>query len=332
VSGYRVGLIGATGAVGRQILEVLGDRRFPVGRLRAFGSEGSIGEPVELLGEEYIVEQLTVDALSACELVFGAAPVVENFLPKLEGLEVRIVDVSGAFELDPDIPLYLAGWRPQLPLPGQRSWVGIPRGVAAGLGLVLGPLSRESAIRRLSICALESAGGAGRRGAEALSEQTIELLNAMSGDLEQGDVFPRPLAFDCLPQIGLLLESGETSEEARLRHVLRRLLDSPQTPIEVTRIRVPIFSGSLACVHAELAAPVSPERARDVWAASEGVRVMEDPELPSPRRALVETDAVVGRIRMGDEPRSLSFVVALDDLRRGAALGAVLAAEALVAS
>jgi len=332
VSGFRIGLVGATGAVGRQLLEVLGERRFPVARLHAFASDASAGEVVELLGEEYVVELLGADAFAACDLVFGAAPVMAQLISKLATPEVRIVDLSGAFELDLEVPLYLAGFRPDLPFPGKRPWLGVPRGIAAGLGLALGPLANEVPLERVSVVALESAGGAGREGAEALSIQTIELLNAMSGEIEQGDIFPHPLAFDCLPQIGDLFESGETSEEARLRHVLRRLLDAPGLGVDVTRVRVPIFSGSMACVHAEFRSDLAVERALELWGEAEGVRVVWDPELPSPRRAVVENDAMIGRVRAGDGPGRLAFVVALDDLRRGAALGAVLAAEALVAS
>jgi len=327
---YRLGLVGATGAVGRQILEVLGERRFPVAQLLPFASDASVGDAVELFGEDYAVEPIAADRLAACDLIFGAAPVLEAWLPKLSG--VRVVDLSGAFELDLDVPLYLAGWRPQLPAAGGPAWVGIPRGTAAGLGLVLGPIARETALEGVHVCTLESASGAGRRGADALSEQTIELLNAMTGDLEQGDVFPRPLAFDCLPQIGLLLDGGETSEERRLRHVVRRLLDAPTLRFQSTRVRVPIFSGSLACVHLDLAEGISDARVRTLWGAVEGLRVIADPELPSPRRALAESNVVVGRVRACPEERTLAFVIALDDLRRGAALGAVLAAEALVAS
>jgi aspartate-semialdehyde dehydrogenase len=334
-SGYRLGLIGATGAVGSELVEVLGERRFPVAELRAFASEESEGDTIELLGATYTVERVSDARIAPCDLVFGAAPVVAELLPKLVGSGTRIVDLSGALELESDVPLYLAGFRPELPAPGHAPWVAVPRGVAAGLGLTLGPLSRLVGIRRVSVTTLESASGAGREGADALSEQTIEVLNAMAGEGdEEQSVFPQALAFDCLPLIGEPLEGGESSEERRLRHVLRRLLEAPALPIEITRVRVPIFSGSLSLVHVELAQDLEPDRARELWERSEGVRVLDEDELPTPRGALAEADRVaVGRIRRGGaESNGLAFVVALDDLRRGAALGAVLAAEALVAS
>jgi aspartate-semialdehyde dehydrogenase len=334
-SGYRLGLVGATGAVGSELIEVLGERRFPVAELRAFASEESEGDSVELLGATYSVERLSDARVAPCDLIFGAAPVFGDLLPKLVGSATRVVDLSGALELEHDVPLYLAGFRPELPAPGHAPWVAVPRGVAAGLGLTLGPLSRVAEIRRITVTTLESASGAGRVGADALSEQTIEVLNAMAGDSEEEpSVFPQALAFDCLPLVGELLEGGESAEERRLRHVLRRILEAPSLPIEVTRVRVPIFSGSLSLVHVELAKDVSPEQAREVWHAAEGVQVLDPDELPTPRGALAEADLVaVGRIRRGGaETNGLAFVVGLDDLRRGAALGAVLAAEALVAS
>jgi aspartate-semialdehyde dehydrogenase len=331
--GYCVGILGAGGSVANEILAVLGDRRFPVSELRAFGSERSEGGNVELLDHDATIERPSEARLATCDVVFAAAPGLAGLLPWLAGTGTRLIDLSGTLEADPSVPLYLAGFRPHLPGRGREPWLAIPRGVASGLGLALGPLAQSAPLVRVSVCTLESASAAGHRGVDVLSTQTVELLNAMSGDLDEIAPFPRSLAFDCLPQVGELYESGDTAGEMSLRAVLRRLLDAPGLRVEVTRVWVPVFMGALACVHVESAAALSTAHALAAWALPEGVRVVHERSWPTLRSAVADGDVLVGRVRAGDAgDTTLGFVVALDNLRRGAALGAVQAAEAFVAS
>jgi aspartate-semialdehyde dehydrogenase len=155
----------------------------------------------------------------------------------------------------------------------------------------------------------------------------------MSGEPPEGDVFPRPLAFDCLPLIGELDPHGESSAELELRRVLRRALAAPALALELLRVRVPTLSGSLAAVHVALSHAVDPVRAAELWRKQPGVRVLAAGELPTPRAA-VEADAVlIGRVRAGREDApAIAFALAIDDLRRGAALPAVEAAERLISA
>jgi aspartate-semialdehyde dehydrogenase len=326
----RVGLLGATGLVGRELLAVLGERRFPVSELRAFASQESAGEELELYGEGVAVEPIERRRALGCDLLFCAAPgALEALLPALREAPTRVVDLSGFFELDPAVALQLPGWSPPVADEHAR-WIAIPRGPLVGLGLALGPLARRVPLERVTVVTLESASGCGRAGSEELSGHTLELLNAMSGETEPSQVFPQSLAFDCLPQVGDLLEDGETQEEARLRHVLRRLLERPELRVESTRVRVPTFSGSLTAVHASFAGEMGPGEAEAIWAAAAPhLERVESGALPTPRAASGTTAVVVGRARRGsDGPGSLAFALALDDLRRGSALSAVLAAEA----
>jgi len=331
--GLRVAVLGATGAVGGEILELLDERRFPVSELLPLASEDSEGDHIGFRGEECRIESADEpERLAACDVIFAAAPgALEPLLPELRGRPTALIDVSGALELDLAVPLWLAGWSPPLRFePEQPRWVAIPRGVSAALGLTLGPLACEGGLERLTVLTLESASGVGRSGTDELGEQTIQILNAMTGDVDESAVFPRPLAFDCLPQVGALLEGGDSGEERRLGHVLRRLLGGTGWALETTRVRVPIFAGSLACVHVQLAKDVRPERVRELWSASEGVSVLPEEALPTPRSVLGRNDVVVGRLRRsGGDSGRLAFAVAQDDLRRGAAFGAVCAAESL---
>jgi aspartate-semialdehyde dehydrogenase len=244
--GHRVALLGSTGAVGQELLAVLEERSFPVLELLPYGSEASAGTEIEFGGETLEVEPLLPGggtSVDGWDLVLCAAPgILEELLPELEAGEARVVDVSGSLELSPEVPLHRVG---SAALPAGSRRIAVPRGAVAGMGLALEPLEREVGLVRVSAVTLESASGAGREGVGELADQTVQLLSAMTGEAGDAVRFPQPLAFDCLPSVGLLLEEGETSEEARLRMVVRRLLERPELPIEVTRVRVPIFAGSL---------------------------------------------------------------------------------------
>jgi aspartate-semialdehyde dehydrogenase len=327
--GWRVSLVGATGAVGEELLRVLEEQRFPVLELRAFASGESEGREVDFRGEAIPVERVDAGRVAEADLVLCAAPgILEALRTPLVQAGTPVIDLSGVLELDPDVPLHLPGDRPGTSL---GPLVAVPRGIVAGLALALRPLRAEVELRRLTVVTLESAAGAGRRGAGELSDQTVHLLSAMTGEAGESETFPQPLAFDCLPIVGERLPDGDTTEERRLGHVLRRLLGTRDLPIEATRVRVPIFGGSLGCVHVELAEPLPAARARELWAKAAGLAVLDEEELPTPRARVGRDPVAIGRIRAGEGDRaSLAFVAALDDLRLGAAVNAVEVAKGLL--
>ncbi|MEE2704205.1 MAG: Asd/ArgC dimerization domain-containing protein [Myxococcota bacterium] len=331
--GLRVAVLGATGLVGEELLQILGEREFPVGELRCFGSSGDAGgfaapAEIEFRGSEVAAEPADSARIADSDLVFCAAPgALDALLPAIRERGAALVDLSGSLELDPETPLWPLTGEPQ-----GRS-IAIPRGIEAGLGLALRPLVELSPLERLTVVSLESASGCGRQGVAELSKQTLTLLGEMTGEPGEARVFSEPLAFDCVPEVGSLLEAGETSSERRMRLVLRRLLGAPGLPIESTRVRVPAFSGVLACVHADFCDALSPARARDLWAKAAGIESLPEDVLPTLRRVTGTDQAWVGRVRANpDRSTGLAFVVALDNLRRGAALAAVEAAEALCGS
>ena len=307
---------------------MLEERAFPVLELRAFASEESEGKEIEFEGEPARIERPVATRVVDADLVFCAAPhVLEALLPEIRASDARLIDVSGQLELDPEVPLYLPGADPS---PALGPIVAVPRGVAAGVALALRPVQTETTIHALSVVTFESASGAGRRGVGELSDQTVSLLNAMTGEAGEAELFPQPLAFDCLPLVGdEILEGGDSSEERRLGHVLRRLLRASHLQVEATRVRVPIFGGSLACVHASLDRPVTSARLHAIWEKEPGLRILDPPDLPTPRTCTGHDDVAIGRVRAGQNPPRLAFVLALDDLRRGAALACVEVAERL---
>jgi len=322
----RVALLGATGAVGAEILQVLDERRFPLRELLAYASSDSEGEELEFRGSALKLRRVRADEIAACDLVLCAVrDALTDLLPALRAGRARVIDVSGTLEVDPSVPLYLAGVTP--PFAASARFVAIPRGVAAGLGVALAPLARAGLLRRATAVTLESASGAGIAGVGELTDHTVQVLNRMSGERSESQVFAQSLAFDSLPQIGPLDRSGATHDELALARVLNRLLPG-EAALELTRVRVPTLGGSLAVVHAELAEPLELGALRERLAAQRGISLLPEDELPTPRAALGHDDVAIGRLRTAGA--RIAFVLALNDLRLGAALGVVAAAETLL--
>jgi aspartate-semialdehyde dehydrogenase len=322
----RLALLGATGAVGAEILQVLEERRVPVRELRAYASPDSEGEELEFRGEATKLRRVRADEIAACELVVCAArTALPELLPALRRSASVVIDVSGVLEADPAVPLYLPGVTPPLESRERPLFLAVPRGVTVGLALALAPFARAGILRRATAVTLESASGAGIAGVGELTDHTVQVLNRMSGERSESEVFGQSLAFDCLPQIGALEPSGETSDELALARVLRRLVPG-ELAFEVTRVRIPTLGGSLAAVHVELAKPLAIDEARALLESQKSVAVLPEGELPTPRAALGHDDVAIGRLRAADG--RAAFVLALNDLRLGAALGVVGAAEA----
>lgn len=329
-SAPRVALLGATGAVGAEILQVIEERHFPVRELRVYASPDSEGEELEFRGESLKLRRVRAEEIAACDLVICAArTALPELLPPLRRSRAAVVDVSGTLESDPGVPLFLAGVTPPLEAKSRPSFVAVPRGVAAGLALALAPFARAGLLRRATAVTLESASGAGIAGVGELTDHTVQVLNRMSGERSESEVFAQSLAFDCLPQIGALEPSGETTDELALARVLARLLPAAERGLELTRVRIPTLGGSLATVHLELARAVTADEARALLGGQSGVTVLPETELPTPRAALGHDEVAVGRLRASGG--RVAFVLALNDLRLGAALGVVGAAEALLA-
>jgi aspartate-semialdehyde dehydrogenase len=322
----RLALLGATGAVGAEILQVLEERRLPLRELRAYASPDSEGEELEFRGESVKLRRVRAEEIAACELVICAVRgALAELLPALRRSASVVIDVSGTLEADPAVPLFLPGVTAPLASSARPLFVAVPRGVTVGLALALAPFASAGILRRATAVTLESASGAGIAGVGELTDHTVQVLNRMSGERSESEVFGQSLAFDSLPQIGELEPGGETRDELELARALQRLV--PGEPVlEVTRVRVPTLGGSLAAVHAELAKPLGLDEARALFAKQKSVAVLPEGELPTPRAALGHDDVAIGRLRAAGS--HLAFVLALNDLRLGAALGVVGAAEA----
>jgi aspartate-semialdehyde dehydrogenase len=340
---HRVAIVGATGAVGREMLRLLEERAFPVAELIPLASERSEGTRVRFGGDDHVVRRLTPDALAAADLalVSAGASVSRTHLRDAATEGVVSVDNSSAFRMEPDVPLAIPDVNPEA-LDGSPRIVSVPNCTTITAMLAVAPLHRAAGLTSLVLSSYQSVSGAGQKGVRELAEQ-IEKFRGMEDDLgnvdtaamPRGEVFGKTIAYNVVAKIGEFEAAGFTDEEAKMMAEPRKILGLPTLDVAATSVRVPVMVGHGVSILATFAKPMSPEAARDILRSAPGVQLRDDPEndvYPSPMEAAGLDDALVGRIRRvpGREDALLLFSCA-DNLRLGAALTAVRIAERLFA-
>ncbi len=329
---YNVAIIGATGVVGREMVEILEERKFPVGELRLLATEKSVGEEISFHGKPIKVRLAEEKEFRGIDLVMGDTPsdVSMKFAPMAGKGGAVMIDCSSAFRMDPDVPLVVPEVNPHA-LARHKGVVAGPNCSAIPIAVVARPLHDKYRIKRMVISTYQSASGAGKGGVDELESQTRSLFNQKDPVMK---VFPHRLAFNVIPQIDSFLPSGDTKEEAKIMEELRKLLEAPEMGLSVTAVRVPVFCGHSAAVNIETEKKVTPDEARAIFKKHPGIVVRDDPskkEYPLPIDAAGKDEVYVGRIRTDPSvPSGLNLWVSADNLRKGAALNAVQIAEILI--
>jgi len=315
--GLRVGIFGATGALGGEVLAVLSESGLPVAEIVPMAKDDSVGRDVELHGEVYAVES-GMARLRGLDFVILCAPPAASLDAVREALRASVpcIDASGALAASPEVPLQVAAfgarWSPDAPL------LVTPPGPALAIALVLRPLALAAGLVRASATLLEGASNRGRAGIDALYQESLSLFNQQ--DLPDPGVFGRPVAFDCIPVLGELDENGGSDHENSLVRSLARLLGD-DLKLGVTAVQVPTFSGLGASVALETARPLDPKEAARVLAAAPGVAMwLENPRDATTRAAAGRASAVVARLRRDPtSEHALALWIAADPLRLCAA-------------
>ena len=333
----NVAIVGATGAVGIELLRCLEARGVPLRRLTLLASARSAGRVLPFRGEHVPIEALTEASFDGIDfaLFSAGAAISRRYAPIAVAAGAVVVDNSSAFRMDPGVPLVV----PEVngdSLAGHRGIVANPNCVAAIATMALAPLHRAHAIRRLSVATYQAASGAGAAAMAELRESTAASLR---GEAYVPSVLPHPYAFNLFSHnADVDLETGYNGEELKVIAETRRILDAPDLPIGITCIRVPVLRAHAMALTVTFDAPIGVAEARDLLASAPGIRVVDDRRgnhFPMPSEASGQDDVLVGRIRtdLGDPSgRSLALFVAGDQLLKGAALNAVQIVERLLST
>lgn len=331
---YNVAVVGATGAVGEQMREVLQEREFPVGKLLLLASERSAGQFLEFRGERHRVEILKEDSFNSIDIgLFSAGGSVSaKFAPIAASAGAVVVDNTAYFRMDPEIPLVVPEVNAQdIALYKKRGIIANPNCSTIQMVVALKPIHDVARIMRVVVSTYQSVSGAGRKAMEELSQQVAALFNGQDIKKEK---FPHQIAFNCIPHIDVFLEGGYTKEELKMINETRKILGEPSLRVTATTVRVPVFCGHSESVNVETEKKLTAGDVKALLKEAPGVFLCDEPELniyPMAIDAVGKDATYVGRIREDDSvPNGINLWVVADNLRKGAALNAVQIAEILI--
>jgi aspartate-semialdehyde dehydrogenase len=330
---YVVGVVGATGMVGRKVLQILEEREFPAGELRLFASERSAGKTVAFGEREVEVILLDERRFEGCDLVFFCAggAISTKYVPMAARAGAVAIDKSSVFRMQEDVPLVVPEVNGEDLAAMAKNIVASPNCSTIPLVMILKPLLGHAALRRVIVSTYQSVSGAGMGGVEEMMEQTRAQL--AGEELPEPAVFPRKIAFNLFPHIDAFGPDGYTKEERKLIDESRKILHLPSLPVTCTAVRVPVTVSHCESVTLDFEKPLEPAAVREILAAAPGVIVMDDPGkgvYPVPEDAKDGDEVLVGRIRGdGSQKGSINLWLVADNIRKGAATNAVQIAESI---
>ncbi|MBD2260293.1 aspartate-semialdehyde dehydrogenase [Pseudanabaena sp. FACHB-2040] len=331
--GYRVAILGATGAVGSELLMLLEERSFPLADLKLLASPRSAGKTLRFKQETLTIEALSDTSFNGIDIVLASAgaSISREWAPKAARAGAVVIDNSSAFRMDPQVPLVVPEVNGQAAAQHQGI-IANPNCTTILMSLAVWPLHQVRPVQRLVVATYQSASGAGARAMEEVKQQARAILD---GQTPQTEAFPYPLAFNLFPHNSALNELGYCQEEMKMVNETRKIFDVPNLRITATCVRVPVLRAHSEAVNLEFEEPFAPAEAKAILAQAPGVKVVEDWQanyFPMPIDASGQDDVLVGRIRQDiSHDHSLDLWLCGDQIRKGAALNAVQIAELLVA-
>jgi aspartate-semialdehyde dehydrogenase len=327
-----IAVVGATGLVGREMIDILGQRSFPMSELRAFASDNSAGELIEVLGDEVEVKTLSTDSFEGVDIALFASDnsVSEEFVPQAVEAGAIVIDNSSRFRLESNVPLIIPEINGHL-LKDKPKIIANPNCSTIQLCMVLDILEKAAGLERVVVSTYQSVSGAGRKALDELWEQSLAIFN--QSEMPQSQ-FPAQIAFNCIPQIDVLLESGYSKEEMKIVNESRKILNLPKLRITATTVRVPVFHSHAESVNIELKKELLPEQFLELAEKAAGLEIFPAHDLyPMQIQAAGGDTVQVGRVRRDDSVKyGLDLWIVSDNLRKGAALNAIQIAEHVLGS
>jgi aspartate-semialdehyde dehydrogenase len=328
----HVAVVGATGAVGIEMIKTLEKRNFPVGKLTLLASSRSVGKQLKFKGEEFAVTELTKHSFSGVDIALFSAggSISKEYAPLAAQAGCVVIDNSSAFRMDPDVPLVI----PEIngsDVAGHKGIIANPNCTTAITLMALYPLHQAFGCKRIFASSYQAVSGTG---AKAIAELERQVAQVVHGQSVTREVYPHQIAFNVLPHVDSFLPSGYTKEEMKMENEGRKIMHHPTFRASVTCVRVPVYRAHSVAVSAEFERAVSVESAREVLDRAPGLQVVDEPaknQYPLPLYLAEQYDCAVGRIRKDCAmDNGLCFWVAGDQLLKGAALNAVQIGEELL--
>jgi aspartate-semialdehyde dehydrogenase len=337
-------VVGATGAVGTVMLDLLSTRPDVWGEIRLIASKRSAGKKLTCRGEELEVVELSLESFDGIDIAMFDVPdeISAIWAPIAVERGAVVVDNSGAFRMDPEVPLVVPEVNPLEVKNRPKGIISNPNCTTLSMIVAVGALHRQFGVRELVVSSYQAASGAGQSGIDTLEEQISSLAGSGFGhkpsDVRSGvknlGPFPAPIALNVIPWAGSLKEDGYTSEELKVRNESRKILALPNLKVSATCVRVPVLTTHSLSVHASFEKEVTRKAAQELLSKSEGIKLVDEPEsklFPTPIDVVGTDPTWVGRIRQSlDDPNSIDLFVCGDNLRKGAALNTIQIAELLL--
>lgn len=331
---YNVAVVGATGLVGGEIMDILEERDFPVGEITLLASERSAGEELEFRGEGVIVKDLAGESFEGIDIALFSpgASVSKIYAPIAAAAGCVVIDNTSCFRMDDDIPLIVPEVNEEA-VAGyvKRNIIANPNCSTIQMVVPLRPIHDRYGIKRIVVSTYQSVSGSGKEAIDELSGQVTALLSM--GEVET-EVYPHPIAFNCLPQIDVFLEDGSTKEEDKMVRETKKIFGDNSIQVSATAVRVPVFSAHSESVNVETEDEIDIDEIRELLMDAPGVTLQDDPEkllYPMAIDASGKDDVFVGRLRRDPTVENgMNMWIVSDNIRKGAALNAVQIAEVLI--
>lgn len=332
----NIAIVGASGAVGQELLRVLDQQNFPVNSLRLFGSERSAGKDYEFRGRKVKVELLDHDSnFKGVDIAFtsAGASTSKEFADVITRHGTVMIDNSSAFRMEPDVPLVVPEVNPEDALQRPRNIIGNPNCTTIQMVVALKPINDLSPITKVHVSTYQAASGAGAAAMKELEKQFAELAEGKEPTIEK---FPFQLAYNIIPQVDVFTDNGYTKEEMKMYNETRKIMHSDKIKVSATCVRVPVMRAHSEAIWLETEKPLSIEEVRNALENAEGVIVKDvpaDKQYPMPLDISDKDPVYVGRLRKDiSDPCGLSFWVVGDQIKKGAALNAVQIAKWLLSN